>query len=235
MQVLLSRGFQKLVAVWVAIALVCLPTAPSWAQAAKPSTAGSASFSDRQYVLRYGDTLNLKVVENEKLTIEQQPIRPDGRVSMPLIGEIQAGGLTVTQLTERVTKAYGRFFVDPHVVINVATFRPLDISIVGLVNKPGTYQVREPIRLMQAIALGGGFNFERADLSNVEVLRTTGEVRHVNLTNVMAGSQEDNLIVGDGDTVRVFEVGHPDWYRILPPLASALSITSTIIILLTRR
>lgn len=189
---------------------------------------------DSQYVLRYGDSVNLKVVENEKLTLQDQPIRPDGRVSFPLIGEVVAGGLTLPVLTERVTQAYGRFFVDPHVVINVEKFRPLTINVVGLVQRPGTYEIKEPVRLLQAIALGGGYDVLRADLRDVLVLRAGGEVRHVDLASALAGRMEDNVVLQDGDTVRVTEVAGPDWYRLLPPLASALSIASTIVLLLVQ-
>lgn len=189
---------------------------------------------DGQYVLRYGDTVNLKVVENEKLELRNQPIRPDGRINFPLIGEIQAGGLTLPQLMERTTKAYGKFFVDPHVVINVENFRPLSINVVGLLNKPGTYAIKEPVRLLQALALAGGYD-PRANLTDVLVLRANGAVQQIDVGAVLTGKIEDNVWVYDGDTVRVTEVSTPDLYRVLPPLAAALSITSTIIILILRR
>ena len=225
----MTRSFS---AAFLACALVFGQLAPATAQT---PPAPAAPVVDKQYVLRFGDTLNLKVVENEKLEIENQPIRPDGRVSLPMIGEVQAGGLTLPQLTERISKSYGRFFVDPHVVINVAQFRPLDITVLGMVNRPGTYQVKEPVRLLQAIALGGGFDTQRSDLRNVMVVKANGDVRRIDVVAVLEGKVEDNVAITDGDTVRVPEVSSPDWYRILPPLASALSITSTIVILLTRR
>ncbi|MEB3327735.1 MAG: polysaccharide biosynthesis/export family protein [Candidatus Sericytochromatia bacterium] len=198
----------------------------------RAAAAPAAVKVDSQYTLRYGDTVNLKVVENEKLTLQDQPIRPDGRVSFPLIGEVRAGGLTLPQLTEQVTQAYGRFFVDPHVVINVEKFRPLTINVVGFVNRPGTYEIKEPVRLLQAIALGGGYNLQRAELKDVLVLRASGEVRHVDLASALAGRTEENPWLQDGDTVRLAEVTGPDWYRLLPPLASALSIASTIVLLI---
>lgn len=216
----------------LALALVAGPLPPAQAQA---QPAAPAAVVDTQYVLRFGDSLNLKVVENEKLTIEKQPIRPDGRISLPLIGEVKAGGLTLPQLTERINKAYGRFFVDPHVIINVAEFRPIDITVLGLVNKPGTYQVKEPIRLLQAVALGGGYDTQRSNLRDVLVVKADGTTQRIDLMAVLDGKVEDNVLISDGDTVRVNEVSSPDWYRILPVLASSLSIASTIIIVLTRR
>ncbi len=209
--------------------MVALPL-PAVAQA--PATQAAASF-DKQYVLRFGDSLNMHVVENEKLEVEEQPIRPDGRISLPLIGEMLAGGQTLPQLQERITKAYTRFFVDPHVVVNVAKFRPLRISVLGLVRSADTFEVPEPIHLLQAIAHAGGFDRERADLHRVLVLRAGGEARMIDAVAVLEGKVEDNVVLYDGDTVRVFEVDGPDWYRILPPLASSLSILGTAIVVIS--
>ncbi|MEB3220514.1 MAG: polysaccharide biosynthesis/export family protein [Candidatus Sericytochromatia bacterium] len=221
----------RLLSPLLAAALLLAGPLPQAMAAPAPAAAPKV---DSQYTLRYGDTVNLKVVENEKLTLQDQPIRPDGRVSFPLIGEVQAGGLTLPQLTDRVTQAYGRFFVDPHVVINVEKFRPLTINVVGFVNRPGTYEIKEPVRLLQAIALGGGYDLQRAELKDVLVLRANGEVRHADLTGALSGRSDDNLWLQDGDTVRIAEVAGPDWFRLLPPLASALSIGSTIVLLIVQ-
>jgi protein involved in polysaccharide export with SLBB domain len=106
---------------------------------------------------------------------------------------------------------------------------------MGLVRKPDTFTVPEPIRLMQALALAGGPDPERANLSNVLVLRANGDRQIIDVNAVLDGKTDDNVFLYDGDTVKISEVFGPDWYRILPPLASALSIASTIIVLLTRR
>jgi polysaccharide export outer membrane protein len=225
----LPLSFRSLLAIWLAFALLLFPAART-AQAAP-----AAPVQEKQYVLKYGDAINMGVVGNEKLAIEKQPIRPDGLISLPLIGEVQAGGLTVPQFQERVTKAYTRFFTDPQIVINVAIFRPIQIAVLGMVNKPGTYPVAEPTRLLQMLALAGGLIHERASLNNVLVLRSSGDRQIIDLNAVLEGRTADNVMLYDGDAVRVEEVFGPDWYRILPPLASSLSILSTIIILLTRK
>ncbi|MNS48691.1 Polysialic acid transport protein KpsD precursor [compost metagenome] len=235
------RPFHALMSCLLAFALVLWQQAPGLAQtpgspapAASPGPAATAPVQIRSYVLDYGDSLNLVVVGNEQLKIEQQPIRPDGRISLPLLGEVQAGGLTVPQFSDRVTKAYTKFFVDPKIVVNVAKFRPLQISVVGKVEKPGTFPVTEPIRLLPAIALAGGLN-ERSNPNNVQVLRANGERHVINLMEVLSGNMEGNLMLYDGDTVTIEETPNPDWYRLLPPIASSLSILSTIVILLVRR
>ncbi|HEY9724100.1 MAG TPA: polysaccharide biosynthesis/export family protein [Oscillatoriaceae cyanobacterium] len=199
-----------------------------------PVLAQTPPVQTKQYVLRFGDALNVAIVGNEQLQIQQQPIRPDGRISLPLIGEVQAAGLTVPQLTDELARAFSRYFTAPQVVVNVAAFRPLSVSVLGMVNRPDTYTVPEPIHLLQAVALAGGLNARRADLSNVLVLRADGDKQIINLNDVLNGKVSDNLMLYDGDTVRVGEVWGPDWYELLPPLASALSIASTLIILILR-
>lgn len=197
-----------------------------------PARAQTPPVQAQQYVLRFGDALNVSIVGNDQLQIQQQPIRPDGRISLPLIGEVQAAGLTVPQLTDELTRAFSRYFTAPQVVVNVAAFRPLSVSVLGMVNRPDTYTVPEPIHLLQAVALAGGLNPTRADLNNVLVLRANGDRQTINLNDVLGGKVADNVLLYDGDTVRVGEVWGPDWYTILPPLASAFSIASTLIILL---
>jgi polysaccharide export outer membrane protein len=235
MPAFLTRPFHALVCCLVAIALTLWQQAPSMAAPAASATAAPAvPVQIKSYVLGYGDSLNVQVVGNEPLKIEEQPIRPDGRISLPLIGEVRAGGLTVVQLQDQVTKAYTKFFVEPKIVVNVAKFRPLQISVLGKVGKPGTFAVSEPIRLLPALALAGGLE-DRANPNDVLVLRANGDRQVISLNEVLAGRIEDNVMLYDGDSVTVAETSNPDWYRLLPPIASSLSILSTIIILLTRR
>ena len=191
-----------------------------------------AAVVDQKYVLRFGDTLNLRVLENDKLETRDLPVRPDGRISLPLVGELQAGGLTVPQLQGVITKAYTKYYVDPHVVVYISHFRPISISVVGLVNKPDTFKVEEPIRLLQAIGLAGGVNHERGDMHHLLVVRPSGEHQDIDLMEVMEGKVADNVMLYDGDTVRVFEVSGPDWYRVLPVAASTASLLSSILIIL---
>ena len=227
----LPRPLHAFFSCLVVLALVCVQQAPAYAQ---PETPSSPVAAPRSYVLDYGDALNVQVVGNEQLAIKEQPVRPDGRISLPLIGEVQAGGLTVQQLSDRITKAYTKFFVDPKIVVNVAKFRALQVSVIGKVNRPGTFPVPEPVKLLPALALAGGLD-DRANPTNVLVLRANGERQVINMLDLYAGRMEDNVMLFDGDTVSVEETASPDWYRLLPPIASSLSILSTIIILLTRR
>ena len=186
---------------------------------------------DKQYTLRFGDALNVYVIENEDTEVDAEPIRPDGRISLPMIGDVAVAGLTIPQLHDRLAKAYSKYFVDPHVVVSVAHFRQLSISVVGLVNRPSTFAVPEKIRLLQAIGLAGGINDQRGDRSRVLVVRAKGQHQIIDVAQIEEGKAEDNILLDDGDTVRVFEVGGPDWYRLLPVIASSLSILTSLLVI----
>lgn len=228
----LPRPVKLLATTLLATSMLLVSSPAVRAQETPPVATASNPAYDQQYVLRFGDALNMRIIENEKLEIKEQPIRPDGRISLPLVGEVQAGGLTLPQLQQRVTKLYAKFFVEPHVIINVAKFRPLSISVVGLVNKPDTFEIHEPIHLLQAIGLAGGVERMRGDIHRVLVVRPNGTHKLIDLQDVMEGKAEDNVLLYDGDTVRVFEIGGPDWYQILPTVANSLSILTSIVVIL---
>lgn len=209
---------------------------PSLAQAAPAASmpAAAAAPSVATYVLRYGDTLNLLVLENEKLKVENQPLRPDGRISFPLIGEVVAGGLTVAQLQARLTQMYSRYYNDPHVVLNVATFRKLSISVMGQVGQSQTLQVYEPIRLLDALAHAGGPNV-RAELHRVIVIRAKGQVEEVDLTLALAGETASNVWLMDGDTVQVLQMQGIDWAAYLPQMVSMFAVLANVAVVVISR
>jgi polysaccharide export outer membrane protein len=223
----MSRQVSRwLLAGWLVGGLTSQPMLPVLA-ASPPQAAPSAGPG---YVLRYGDTLSICMLGNETFKLENQAIRPDGRLSVPLLGEVDAGGLTIPQLTAALTQGYRRYVIDPRLVVNIANFRPLKINVLGLVNKPGTYAVPEPTDLFASLALAGGLTRDRADARAIEVRRADGRHAVVNLERILAGEQE-NTVLEDGDTVIVAEVAGPDWERILPHMATALSILGSLAVI----
>jgi polysaccharide export outer membrane protein len=213
--------------------LLCGLLAGSLCMHAMPALAGEppvaeppAATARPGYVLAYGDTLTISMFGNDTFKIESQPIRPDGCLNIPLLGEVQAAGLTVPQLSTALHQAYRRYVRDPRLVVNVATFRPLKINVLGLVNKPGTYLVAGSTDLLEGLALAGGLLRERADAQAIELRHANGTREVVNLEGVLAGTQR-SVPLGDGDTVIVPEVAGPDWEKLLPTVATALSIVSS--------
>lgn len=186
------------------------------------------------YVLRYGDTLNLMVLENDKLKAERLPLRPDGRITFPLVGEVVAGGLSVAQLQARLTQLYARYYTDPHVVVNVADFRKQRISVVGHLNQSRTLEVPDAIRLMDAIAQAGGYN-RRADLDRVVVIRASGKVEEINVNRILQGEVAGNVLLQDGDTVQIQEQFGPDWVGMMPQMVTVFAVLANVFIVFITR
>lgn len=100
-------------------------------------------------------------------------IRPDGGMTFPLVGEVQAQGMTVTQLQQHLSGALGRYIPDPEVTVSVRATGGNVIYVVGKVNRPGSFVASRPTDVVQALGLAGGLNrFAASD--DIKVLRRDG-------------------------------------------------------------
>lgn len=133
-------------------------------------------------------------------------VRPDGRISLPVIGEIQAAGLTPDALQKQVLKAASKYLTDTNVAVVVRTINSRKIFITGRVTTPGPHPLVGPLTVMQAIALAGGLT-EYADAKNITVLRTengTTKSFKVNYRDISKGKNLDqNIQLRPGDTILV--------------------------------
>ena len=186
------------------------------------------------YHLVYGDEINVVFGEDPRLDTRKLAIRPDGRISLPLVGEVDVAGLTVSDLADRLDKAYATFVVHPHVVVNVASFHPEEITVLGMVSKPGMYVIEHPIAPLEAVALAGGFDRDRADRHDVVIRDPDGSIRHVDLQPTAAAATGDPSMLSDGDILEVGAVWGPDWGRILPEAAYGVTILTGILWFFTR-
>jgi polysaccharide export outer membrane protein len=98
-------------------------------------------------------------------------VRPDGKISLPLLNEVQAAGLTPDQLREQLTQSASKFFEDPTVAVVVKQINSRKVFITGQVNKPGPYQLMGPTTVLQLLSMAGGV-LEFADSKNIVILRT---------------------------------------------------------------
>jgi len=121
------------------------------------------------FVLGPEDLLTISVWGNDELTTEM-PVRPDGYISYPLIGDVKALGLTPSQLKNEITQRLRKFITDASVTVVVQTINSINISVAGEVVEPGTYKVNRPITLMHLFSLVKGFT-EKADLRRSYLLR----------------------------------------------------------------
>ena len=151
------------------------------------------------YRIGRDDILKITVYGQSDLDTTQT-VRPDGKIEFPLVGEIDATGLTPAELRAIVTKQLSRSFVNPQVTVIVTEFGSRTVSMVGQVQKPGVYVIGAQTRLLDAIALAGGLDAD-ADLSRAAVVRN-GEALPVDIEGLVRGSDlSQNILVGPGDTL----------------------------------
>lgn len=168
-------------------------------------SADDKSKSD-EYVIGAEDILSIVVWKEADFT-RTVPVRPDGMISIPLAGDIQAAGLTVRQLQESLKKQLTAFVANPEVTVSVQEFRSKKFNIVGQVNKPGAYPLTGRMTILDAIALAGGFR-DFAKSKKVYILRTSVDGKQIklpfNYNEVIKGNQMNtNIDLESHDTVVV--------------------------------
>lgn len=160
-----------------------------------------------EYLIAAGDILDVSVWKEPELTREV-PVRPDGGITFPLIGNVQAAGKTADQLREEIASSLAKFMPDPAVSVTVKMFKGNVVYVIGKVNKPGEFPVGRYVDVMQAISLAGGLTVY-ADENDIKILRRTknGTVTfNFNYDEVVDGENlEQNIILQPGDTVMVPE------------------------------
>ncbi len=157
------------------------------------------------YVIGPEDLLEV-VFWREKDLSGQVMVRPDGMVSLPLINDVQAAGLTPEQFRLKLLEAAGRYVENPSAAVIVRTINSRKVYITGEVSKPGAYVLGGPMTVMQLITLAGSFS-EYADTKNVSVVRLEGgkSVRHkFNYKDFARGKgNQQDIQLKPGDTVIV--------------------------------
>lgn len=127
------------------------------------------------------------------------PVRPDGKISLPLVNDIVAAGLTPMELREQLTKAMATFVQNPDVSVVVREIRSQKVSVIGQVRTPGRYDLKGPATVLDALALAGGVT-EFAARRKITVLRSAQRLR---FDYDAAVSQGRNLLIQPGDIVVV--------------------------------
>jgi polysaccharide export outer membrane protein len=153
------------------------------------------------YRIGTDDVLAISVWDQKELD-QVVSVRPDGKISLPLVGEVEAGGLTVAELASRLTTLYARTVRGAQVVVSVRDIRSRPVFFLGGVVRPGTIQLTQDLTILQALSAVGG-PLPAADLESAYVLRGDKQIP-VNLTAVMQkGDIKQNLKLQPGDTVVV--------------------------------
>ena len=168
-----------------------------------PSTRVPAVQPDA-YIVGIGDVLEILVWKENELS-KTVPVRPDGMITLPLVGEIKAVGLTPNQLKEVVTTDLQKVVSDPQVTVMVASVQSLSFNMVGNVNRPGFYPLTRPVTVLDAIALGGGFR-DFAKQNKIYILRAgpngTEQRIKFNYKQVIKGkNMAQNVVLQPHDTL----------------------------------
>ena len=157
------------------------------------------------YVIGPQDTLDIAVWKEPDLT-RTLPVRPDGKISLPLLDDVQAGGLTPTQLGAEITQRLKKYFTDPRVTVIVATVASQRVYILGEVTRAGAYPLVSGMTILQALSSAGGLT-QFANPRNVYLLREENgkQVKHpFNYRSVVSGKNSDqNVVLKAGDTIVV--------------------------------
>jgi len=158
------------------------------------------------YIIGSEDVLAVNVWKEPEIS-KVLPVRPDGRISLPLIGDTAASGLTPKQLQENIEKNLEAYMSHPEVTVIVQEAKSQRFNIVGEVQRPGSYNLGTPMTVLDAIAVAGGFK-DFAKTSKVYVLRSsrdgTQERLPFNYKKVIRGRHsEQNVALQAHDTIVV--------------------------------
>jgi polysaccharide export outer membrane protein len=140
------------------------------AVAADPNSSGAASRAhDDTYVIGADDVLSINVWKEPEVS-RTVPVRSDGKISVPLAGELQASGETPRQLEKELASKLQSFISEPEVTVIVTEVKSQKFNILGQVARPGTYPLTNASTVLDAIAIGGGFR-DFAKQKSIYVLR----------------------------------------------------------------
>jgi len=169
-----------------------------------PSIAISSEH-DQSYLLAPQDILEISVWKDNDLT-KKVIVRPDGKISFPLIGEVAVGGHTVQWLRNEIKQRINEYVNNPIVTVMVLKINGKGIYVVGKVERPGTSTIVRNINIMQALAIAGGLT-PYANESNILILRYVGDDQikiPFNYNEVKRGVNiEQNILLQDGDVIVV--------------------------------
>jgi polysaccharide export outer membrane protein len=158
-----------------------------------------------QYVIGAEDVISIHVWKEDAFT-RTIPVRMDGKISLPLVQEIKAAGLTPLQLKEVLTRRLKEFIENPVVSVTVAEANSCKVYVSGQVKTPGVYRLRSETSMAQIIPMAGGFT-DWANPKKILIIRNeNGREKRmtVNYRKIMSGSDPDsNVILKAGDTIIV--------------------------------
>lgn len=189
--------------IFLALALTCLPALAVGQDSTQAKDPAPASQAGPTYVIGPDDTLYISVWKEPDLT-ETLPVRADGKISMPLLNDVQAAGLTPMQLGAALTDKLKKYVSDPHVTIVVTQMNSQRVYVTGEVLHPGAMNLTPNMTVLQALSSAGFTQF--ANTKGIYVLRNERGNENklpVNYKKLIKGEGGQNIVLKPGDTIVV--------------------------------
>ena len=190
----------------IAAPLFAQNAANSRPETAKPDSSQGNKPHDSVYVIGASDVLAINVWKEPDVS-RSIPVRSDGKISLPLVGEIQASGRTPLQLEQEITTKLTKYISEPEVTVMVQESRSQKFNILGMVAKPGSYPLVTSTTVLDALALAGGFR-DFAKKKQIYILRkdVLGQSQRIpfNYNDVISGKNpQENVQLQADDTIVV--------------------------------
>lgn len=172
----------------------------------KSGAGSSAAPNDSSYKIGPQDILRIDVWKEPEVTRNGLPVRPDGKISLPLLNDVQAAGLTALELSNTISEGLKKFMNNPQVTVTVLEINSRRVYVTGEVSRPGTFPLLPNMTVLQALTSAGAFT-QFARTKAIYVLRTEGgkQVKYpFNYRDVIKGNHpEQNIELRSGDTIVV--------------------------------
>ena len=172
----------------------------------KPVQTWSAKSQSSDYRIGAGDMIEVSTWKEPELSRKEVLVRVDGKISFPLIGDIQAAGMTPVELTETIQKGLKDYVTSPVVTVTITNPGSQKVYILGEVLKTGEYPLYKTLTVLQAFALAGGFT-QWASKDEIILLRKEGgkeKIYKINYKDIVRGREsENNLTLQANDTIVV--------------------------------
>jgi len=193
-------------------AQVELTTAVAPAAASAPAVASAPIVRDssavdmaKEYLIGPEDVLDITVWKNCPDLCRTVPVRPDGKMSLPLVNDVQAAGLTPMDLRQQLAQQLAEYLPSPEVSVIVREVHNFKVAVVGSVKMPGDYEIKSQATVLELLARAQGLT-EFANRDKIVVLRQNGtktERIKFNYRKVAEGDDQDNFYVRSGDIIVV--------------------------------
>lgn len=193
----------------------------------------AASAADNDYIMCPGDQLQVVVYRHTDISspLNSTPyiVRPDGKVTFPLIGDIDVTGKTVTEFTRQLEASLAEYLVRPQVSVNILKLGTTRVYVLGEVKKPGLYELEKSHRVLDALGKAEGFTEKSAKKKIFLIRKGAEEPVLVNINNFLKKSdQSQNYVLNEGDCLYLTSNGKINIVRDIMPFVNGAYMISEI-------